>query len=87
MIDSKDSKGGTLDEMPNSRESPLPVERQDIKWKDGVAILESKPLTQNFSCLKELNSGDKNGEELRERRYSDQPKLGSSSRRGCKAWH
>jgi hypothetical protein len=29
-------------------------ERQGIKWRDGVAIPQSKPLTQNCSCLKEL---------------------------------
>jgi hypothetical protein len=35
-------------------QSPPPVERQGIKWRDGVAIPQSKILTQNCSCLKEL---------------------------------
>jgi hypothetical protein len=36
--------------------------RQGIKWRDGVAIPQSKTLTQNCSCLKELQ-GQKSGEE------------------------
>jgi len=35
-------------------QSPPPVERWGIKWRDGVAIPQSKILTQNCSCLKEL---------------------------------
>ena len=48
----QDSKGGTLDdEMPNSGEREL-VEsissrKAVIKWRDGVAITQSKTLTQN----------------------------------------
>jgi hypothetical protein len=34
--------------------SPPPIERHDIKWRDGVAIPQSKTLTQNCSYLKEL---------------------------------
>jgi hypothetical protein len=41
------------------------VERQDIKWKDGVAIPQSKALTQNCFCLKELL--EKNGEKPKEK--------------------
>ena len=56
--DSQDLKGGTLDEMPYRVEREL-IEstfsrRQGIKWRDGVAIPQSKTLTQNCSCLKEL---------------------------------
>jgi hypothetical protein len=44
--------------MPNSVERKLvestSVERQGIKWRDGVAIPQSKTLTHNCSCLKEL---------------------------------
>ena len=47
---------GTLDEMPYNGERELvelpSVERQGIKWREGVAIPQSKTLTQN--CLKEL---------------------------------
>jgi hypothetical protein len=55
--DSQDSKGRTLDEMPNSGERELiksTSSRKDIKWRDEVAIPHSKTLTQNCSCLKEL---------------------------------
>ena len=56
--DSQDSKGGTLDEMPHSGEKelvePTSSKRQGIKWKDGVVISQSKTLTQNCSCLKDL---------------------------------
>jgi hypothetical protein len=50
---------GTLDEMPNGGERELAestgaVERQGIKWREGVAIPQSKILIQNCSCLKEL---------------------------------
>lgn len=40
-------------ERENLRNLP-PVQRQGTKWRDGVAILQSKPLTQICSCLKEL---------------------------------
>jgi hypothetical protein len=36
-------------------QSTLPVERQGIKWRDGMAILKSKTLTKNSSHLKELH--------------------------------
>jgi hypothetical protein len=64
--------------MPYSRESPPPVERQDIKWRDRVVIPQSKTMTHNCSSLKELQ-GQKIEKSLRERRSSDRPKLGSSS--------
>jgi hypothetical protein len=56
---SQDSKEGILDEIPSSWEREL-VELSSsrktggIKWKDEVAIPQSKTLTQNCSCLKEL---------------------------------
>ena len=34
--------------------SPLPVERQGIKRRNEVVISQSKTVTQNYSCLKEL---------------------------------
>ena len=49
--DSQDSKGGTLDEMPNSREREL-VESTSSRKRDGVATLQSKILTHNCSYLK-----------------------------------
>ena len=56
--DAQDSEGGTLNEMPNSGggnlQSPSPGERQGIKWRDGVTTPQSKTLTQNCSCLKEV---------------------------------
>jgi hypothetical protein len=50
--DSGESKGGILDEMPNSGKREL-VEftssrRQGTKWRDGVTIPQSKFLTQPF---------------------------------------
>ena len=35
-------------------QSPPPLEKQGIKWKGGVVIPQSKTLTQNCSCIKEL---------------------------------
>jgi hypothetical protein len=55
--DSQDSKGVTLDEMPYSEERELvefPSSLQGLKWRNGVAILQSKTMTQNCSRLKEL---------------------------------
>jgi hypothetical protein len=58
MSDSQDSKGGTLDERPYSGERELEESTSSRKTGhqllDGVAISPSKILTQNFSCLKEL---------------------------------
>jgi hypothetical protein len=87
MRDSQDSKGGTLDKMPNSGEREL-VEsisnRKGIKRRDGIAIPQSKILTQNCSSLKETQ-GQKMEKRLRERRSSDRSKLGAISREGFKA--
>ncbi|EDM16296.1 rCG63699 [Rattus norvegicus] len=47
--------------------------RGQDKWRDGVAITQSKTLMYN---------SEKNGEEPEERRSSDRPKLGFSSREG-----
>jgi hypothetical protein len=35
-------------------QSPPSVERQDIIWRDGIAIPQSKTLTQYCSCSKDL---------------------------------
>jgi hypothetical protein len=34
--------------------SPPPVYRQGIKWRNRIAIPQSKTLTQNCPCLEEL---------------------------------
>jgi hypothetical protein len=51
-------KGRTLNEMPYSGKREL-VEHTSSRnvehqVRDGVAILQSKTLTHNYSCLKEL---------------------------------
>ena len=56
--DSQDSKGGTLDEIPHSGEKEL-VEstssRKILHQVEGWSCHpQSKTLTQNFYCLKEL---------------------------------
>jgi hypothetical protein len=56
--DSQDSKGGTLDEMPDSGEreliEPTSSRKTGHQVRDGVAILQSKSQTQNYSCIKDL---------------------------------
>jgi hypothetical protein len=46
-------EGGTLVRKLNLKNPPS-LEREHIKWRDGVAIPYSKTLTQNCPCLKEL---------------------------------
>ena len=56
--DSQDSKGGALDEMPDSGEGelvePTSGRKTGHQRRGGVAISQSKTLTHNCSCLKEL---------------------------------
>jgi hypothetical protein len=42
------------------------VEGHDIKWRDGVSFPQSKALTQDCSCLMELQG--QNDEEEHERK-------------------
>jgi hypothetical protein len=54
--DSQNSKGGTLNEMPNSGEreivEPIYNRKSRHQVRNGVAIPQSKTLTHNCSCLK-----------------------------------
>ena len=56
--DSQDSKGGALDEIPYSGKmehvEPTSRVKTENQVRDGVAIPQSKTLTHNCSCLKEL---------------------------------
>jgi hypothetical protein len=55
--DSQDSKGGTLDDMFDSRERELPEATSSRKTghqvREGV-VISVKGLSHNCSCLKEL---------------------------------
>ena len=86
MRDSRDSKGETLDEMSNSGEREFVESTSSRKTGHQVEGLGCHPtvktLTHNFFCLKKKkkkNCRDKCGEETMERRFSNQPKLRSSS--------
>jgi hypothetical protein len=46
---------------------------EGIKWRDGVAIPQSKTLTQICSCLKELQG--QNGEEPEEKEVQQQAQI------------
>jgi hypothetical protein len=56
--DAQNSEGGTLDEMTNSEEMEFVefISNRKIghQVRERVAIPQSKTLTQNCSCLKEL---------------------------------
>jgi hypothetical protein len=62
--------------MPNSREreliEPTSSRKTGHQMREGLAIF--KTLTHNCSCR------DRNGEDQREKRSSDRPKVESSSR-------
>jgi hypothetical protein len=65
------------------RELPPPVERQGIKWNDGLDISPSKTDPELF--LSKRTAGTKLEKKLRKRRSRDWPKLGSSSTGSSKA--
>ena len=88
--DSQDTLGVTLAQMPKigrrNLKSLPPVDRQGLKWRDRVTNLQSKILTQNCSCLKELQ-GQKWRRDSRKGGPMIVPNLGSNSWRGTKARH
>jgi hypothetical protein len=45
--------------------SPPTIDRQGLKWRDWVTNTQTKFLTQNYSCLKELQG--QNGTETEEK--------------------
>jgi len=86
--DSQDSKGRTLDEMPNSGERELAVstfsrktEHQVEAWGCHPTVKKSEPEL----FLSQRTAGTKMEKGLRERRFSNQPKLGPRSKGDPKA--
>ena len=65
--------------------NPPPIEREGIKWREGLSIPQSKILTQNCFSLKK--AAEKRMEKKQRESSSDWSKLGSISRGCSKVWH
>jgi hypothetical protein len=76
--DCQDSNGGTLEELPNSRERELVEATSSRKighcWIHGAAIPQSKTLAQNCSCLKEPQ-GQKQNKTKQEQKMETEGKV------------
>ena len=88
MRDTQDSKGGALDEMPNSGERELVESTSRRKTGHQVEGWGCQPGVKNTDLelfLSKRTTGSKLEKRMRERRSSDQSNLRSISRGGSKA--
>ena len=87
MRDYQDSKGRTLDKMPNSGKRELTESISSRKTGHQVEGLGCHPTVKNPDLvlfLSKRTAGTKMETRLRKRRFIDRPNLGSISREGSK---